>query len=267
MQQVLVGTQQPSYHRPRAPVHMKTKTEIPVLLLGWCRSPGFSSTSWGSASSEGLGQETLLTVPAVVKCDSRAFGAFPGCVTRCFTLTSRFLPLRPAKVTIYVFLSSFSGTQIILGYMRPWRIVAVHPPKTGKRRPRLEEPSDWDSLRAALWRNWLSNAPLKDAEPELRHSNSKPSCATWPGCRCHLMLPVVSFICTKAGETDSNSLVPPKWTDWRLPNLLWHCDSEAFPSVIWTVSPYFFVIYFTRGLSDRLWSPAASVAKSDWTHH
>ena len=30
-----------------------------------------------------------------------AFGAFPGCVTRCFTLTSRFLPPRPAKVTIY----------------------------------------------------------------------------------------------------------------------------------------------------------------------
>ena len=45
--------------------------------------------------------ETLLTSSAVVKCDGRAFGAFPGCVTRCFTLTSRFLPPRPAKVTIY----------------------------------------------------------------------------------------------------------------------------------------------------------------------
>ena len=36
-------------------------------------------------------RETLLTSSAVVKCDSLAFGAFPGCVTRCFTLMSRFL--------------------------------------------------------------------------------------------------------------------------------------------------------------------------------
>ena len=46
-------------------------------------------------------RETLLTASAVVKWDCLAFGAFPGCVTRCFTLTSRFLPPRPAKVTIY----------------------------------------------------------------------------------------------------------------------------------------------------------------------
>ena len=45
--------------------------------------------------------ETLLTSSAVVKCDGLAFAAFPGCVTGCFTLTSRFLPPRPAKVTIY----------------------------------------------------------------------------------------------------------------------------------------------------------------------
>ena len=45
--------------------------------------------------------ETLLTTSAVVKCDGLDFGAFPGCVTRCFTLTSPFLPPRPAKVTIY----------------------------------------------------------------------------------------------------------------------------------------------------------------------
>ena len=43
-------------------------------------------------------KETLLTV---VKCDGLAFGAFPGCVTRCFTLTWRFLLPRHAKVTIY----------------------------------------------------------------------------------------------------------------------------------------------------------------------
>ena len=57
-------------------------------------------------------RETSLTASAVVKCDGLDFGAFPGCVTRCFTLTSRFLSPRPAKVTIYAtrchhFLSSF----------------------------------------------------------------------------------------------------------------------------------------------------------------
>ena len=41
--------------------------------------------------------ETLLTSSAVVKCDGRAFGAFPGCLTRCFTLTSQFLPPGPRK--------------------------------------------------------------------------------------------------------------------------------------------------------------------------
>ena len=68
-----------------------------------------------------------------------AVGAFPGCVTRCFTLTSRFLSTRPAKVAIYatmspfsLFLSSFSGAQRILGYVRP---------------------------RAALWRNCPSIVP------------------------------------------------------------------------------------------------------------
>ena len=57
-------------------------------------------------------------------------------------------------------LSSFSGMQRILGYVRPRRTVAVHPLKRGKIRSicglHLEEPS---------------NAPPKDADPELRHSN------------------------------------------------------------------------------------------------
>ena len=47
-------------------------------------------------------QRDLVNSSAVVKCDGLASGAFPGCVTRCFTLTSRFLPSRPEKVTIYV---------------------------------------------------------------------------------------------------------------------------------------------------------------------
>ena len=94
---------------------------------------------WSSRASP---SESLLTSSAVVKCDGLAFGAFPGCVTRCFTLTSRFLPPRPTKVTIYatrcrhflffflLFLSSFAGAQRIVGYVRQQRMVVVRPPKT-----------------------------------------------------------------------------------------------------------------------------------------
>ena len=68
--------------------------------------------------------------------------------------------LRRALLPFLFFLSCFSGVQRILGYGRPWRIVAVHPLKTGNRRPHcgvhLEVPLNWDSLRAALWRNWPS---------------------------------------------------------------------------------------------------------------
>ena len=65
-----------------------------------------------------------------------------------------------------LFLCSFSGTQRILEYVKPWRIVAVHPPKTGERRTHLCELSIWDSLRTALcviglqmllWRTQIMN--------------------------------------------------------------------------------------------------------------
>ena len=93
--------------------------------------------------------ETLWTVSSVVKWDGLVFGAFPGCITRCFTFTSQFLTPRPTKVTIYatrmspfsLFFSSFSVVQRMSGYVRPWRIVAVHPSRGGKRR------SIWRSLR------------------------------------------------------------------------------------------------------------------------
>ena len=45
--------------------------------------------------------ETLLSTSNVVKWDSLAFGAFPGCITSCLTLMSPFLLPRPVKVTIY----------------------------------------------------------------------------------------------------------------------------------------------------------------------
>ena len=76
---------------------------------------------WSLWSLKASPSETLLTSSAVVKCDGLAFGAFPGCVTRCFTLTSRFLPPRLVKVTIYAtrcrhFLSFF----LILRVRKLW---------------------------------------------------------------------------------------------------------------------------------------------------
>ena len=102
--------------------------------------------------------ETLLTWSAVVKCDGRAFGSFPGCVTRCFTLTSRFLPPRPVKVTTYAtrcrhFLSFFRlfGRAKNLGICEAMRIVAVHPPETGSRR--------------SIWRMFYDFPPESDSSP------------------------------------------------------------------------------------------------------
>ena len=65
-----------------------------------------------------------------------AFGAFPDCVTRCFTLSAAQAhegdDLRHALSPFSLFLSSFLAVQRILGYVRPRRIVAVHPPETGE---------------------------------------------------------------------------------------------------------------------------------------
>ena len=68
-----------------------------------------------------------------------------------------------------LFLSSFSGVQRILGYVRPRGFLAQHPPETEKEGA-SGGASDWDSLRAALSRNWPLNAPLEDADPEFCHS-------------------------------------------------------------------------------------------------
>ena len=129
-------------------------------------------------SVQGLHPEKLLTSSAVVKCDGRAFGAFPGCVTRCFTLTSRFLQPRPAKVTICTtwcryFLSFFllfrarKESCDMWGHKGSWCIFQ----KQGKEGAFVG--CIWRSLQigTALWHNWPSNAPPKDADPEFRHSN------------------------------------------------------------------------------------------------
>ena len=104
-------------------------------------------------------RETLLTASAVSKWDSLAFGAFPGCRPDVLTLRHDFCEsdsLRHAMSPFSLFLSSCSGAQSILGYLRSRRIVAVHPPKRGKRRPHL-----WAAFGGAFelgLRNWPSNA-------------------------------------------------------------------------------------------------------------
>ena len=140
----------------------------------------------GSASFEGPGlcsfrrrvlQRDLwrLTMSTVVKWDGLAFGVFPGSVTRCSHLYT-YVTIsatqahesdnlrQPCRYFLSFFLL-FSGKQRILGYVRPRRIAAVHPPKREKRRLHLEEPLNWGSLRMALWCNWPSNASSEGCKP------------------------------------------------------------------------------------------------------
>ena len=84
--------------------------------------------------------------------------------------------LRHTMLPFSLFLSFFSGVQRILGYVRPRRIIEVHPLKRGKE----------GAFVGCIWRSlYIGTAfarhsdvigfqmwPLKDADPELRHSNS-----------------------------------------------------------------------------------------------
>ena len=135
------------------------------------------------------------------------------------------------KVTIYAtrcrrFLSCFSGLQRILGYVRPRRIVAVHPPKTGRRR------SIWRRLQiwAVSWRNWPSNIPPEDADCELSHRNClrlRPS--------THLS--IVSSLCNFSEEQDhsvSNHVQFKIQVSHII--LLWHNDICLFAVSIYRTS-------------------------------
>ena len=113
---------------------------------------------WGTLwSLKASPSETLLT--------SAAFGAFPGCITRC----TRKWRSTPRDVTIF----SLSFFLLFWAHKESWdmwgRIVVVHPPETGRRRSlwRSLQPSDWDRLHATLWCNCASEG----CRPELRHSN------------------------------------------------------------------------------------------------
>ena len=78
--------------------------------------------------------------------------------------------LRNAMSPFSLFLSSFSGTQTILTICEATKNPSGASSKKREREEHLEEPSDWDSIHTTLWHNWSSDAPLKDADPELRLS-------------------------------------------------------------------------------------------------
>ena len=81
-------------------------------------------------------------------------GAFSSCVNKCFTLTARFLPPRPATVTIQATWCLHFLSFLLLFRARKeswdmWRCVFQKGHICGLH---LEEPLSWDSLHAALWR-------------------------------------------------------------------------------------------------------------------
>ena len=115
--------------------------------------------------------ETLLTASVVVKWDGLAFGALPGCVTRCFTLTSRFLLPRPAKVMIYFmrrrhFLCFF----LFRACKESWDMWSASSKNREKKAAFVG--CSWRSLRCDIV--GLQMRPPKDADPKLRHSNWVP---------------------------------------------------------------------------------------------
>ena len=88
-------------------------------------------------------RETLFTSSAVLKCDGRAFGTFPGCVTRCFTLTSWFLPIYATRCRVRVCILQRSNRRPITS-QRHVKPVPV-----------------WSSSRCSFSSLFLEDAPLR----------------------------------------------------------------------------------------------------------
>ena len=116
-------------------------------------------------------RETLLTTSTVVKWEGLAFGAFSGCVTRCFTLTSQCLSPRPAKVMTYPtwchhfcsFILLFSGTQKNLV------ICEATKDSSGASSKKRETKAAFEgAFKLGRPSHGLQIWPSKDADPELR---------------------------------------------------------------------------------------------------
>ena len=106
--------------------------------------------SSGSASSEGLAlcglgrrvlQRDLVNLVSLWSISWLCHQMFHPYITISAAQAHESDDLRHTMSPLTLFLSSFLGVQRILGYVRPRRIAAVHPPKTGRRR------SIWRSLR------------------------------------------------------------------------------------------------------------------------
>ena len=100
--------------------------------------------------------------------DALTFGAFPGCVTRCFTLTSRLLPPKwlstSRDVAIFSFSFLFFGRAKNLGTCEATKDHSGASSRKQGKEGASGGASDSDSLHTALWHKWPSNAPLKDAD-------------------------------------------------------------------------------------------------------
>ena len=148
-----------------------------VMNICWITCKAYSREAW---------KHRPACVVAKGCADGLAFGAFPGCITRCFTFTSRFLLPRPAKVTIYAtrcrhFFSFFPllfRCTKNLGMCEAMKDLSGSSSK--KRRKRA-------AFAGSIWRSFLIGTafmrhcdiiglqmqPPKDADPDLRHSNWK----------------------------------------------------------------------------------------------
>ena len=120
---------------------------------------------------------------------------FYPCVTISAAQARKSDDLRHAMSPFSLCLSSFSGAQRILGYVRPRKIVAVHPPKTGNwdtasvvsvqfyltaASQHLKHLSKVikthsrhfvaDLLTAVMWKTWPLNSSERDSRPKRQKS-------------------------------------------------------------------------------------------------
>ena len=95
--------------------------------------------------------------------------------------------LRHTMSPFSLFFSSFSGMQRILGYVRPRRIVAVHPPETGRRRSlwrSLQTGTDFTrccdiiGLQTLLWRmqTWTETQQQTEFTPLKQTGHCRANC-------------------------------------------------------------------------------------------
>ena len=110
--------------------HIQCHSKPICLKGGRVIDPSNAISEWMLAECTPLIGIYIHTLLLCLNSGSASFEGFPGCVTRCDNLYHAMSPFS-------LFLSSLSVAQRILGYVRPRRVVAVHPPKRGKRRPHL----------------------------------------------------------------------------------------------------------------------------------